>query len=259
MNGFRNSKSHIWSFTLLFVALFFSGCMHVSDSNPPGPWHESYQPIEDPDSHAFIFQALEKAKVEFGEPVIPVNKVLLRRSRKIEAAQHYRIGEDFSLTECVDSTNGLFVIYVGVDPGHRNYYALLAHECTHLLNPRITDWYMEGIATLFSEQVCAEQGKEWGGWKRHFMRSRRAPYALSYRMMLDLQGAFPVEYSSLMRHTAPLEADSNWQRIEIDSWIETLPQERQRDALLIIEPYVKTLRKNVSSQYGFTVPQALDD
>jgi len=254
----KGTVARLLPLCLFLLVALLPGCMHLSDSNPPGPWHEAYQPIDDPDSHAFIFQTLEMAKSEFGDPVIPVNKVLLRRSRKTEAARRYRIGEDFSLTECVDTTNGVFVIYMGVDPEHQNYYALLGHECAHLLNPRITDWYMEGIATAFSEQVCAELGKEWGNWKRHFMRSRRAPYALSYRMMLELQEAFSSEYPALVRHTAPRGADSDWQCIEIDLWLETLPQERREDALAIIEPYVKTLRKSVSSQYDFKVPQALE-
>lgn len=241
---------------LLFL-MVLSGCMQWSVSQPPGPWHEAYLPITDSDSHVFIAQSLEMAVAEFGEPVIPVNTVLLRRSKKNNNARHYRIAEDFSLTECVDPTNGVFVIYIGVAPEHPNYYALLGHECAHLLNAHITDWYMEGLATVFSEQVCAELGKEWGRWRRHFTRSRRAPYALSYRMMLELQEAFPSEYSQFVSQTDVRGGDSIWKCIDIDQWIQTLPEGHREMALSIIEPYAKTLRKKVSAQYAFRVPQPL--
>jgi len=234
-----------------------TGCMSLSDSRPPGPWHEAYRPITDPASEAFVSNAFEMAVAEFGEPVIPVNTILLRRSKKAESAMRYLIGEDFSLTECPDSTNGLFVIYIGVDPGHPNYYALLGHEVMHLLNPYITDWYMEGIATVFSEQVCGEMNLEWGSWKRHFMKSRRDSYALSYRMMLELNQEFPDEYPNLIRLLQVNAKDEKWRYIDIDAWLESLPQNRQSEALDIIEPYVKGLKKGINRQYGFAVPDAL--
>lgn len=241
-----------------FVFLFLSGCMQLSDSRPAGPLYEAYQPILDVESRAFVFQALEEAILAFGEPPFPVNTIHLRRSRKTEAAQRYSLGENFSLTQCVDPTNGVFVIFVGVGPDHRNYYALLGHECAHLIDPRITDWYMEGIATVFSEQVCAAQGKKWGDWRRRFgRRSRKEPYALSYRMMQELQVMFPDEYSLLVQHTVPRAEFPELRRIDIDGWIETLSEEQQVVAVAIIQPYIKKLRKKVSAQYDFQEPQAI--
>ncbi len=239
---------------LLFLSLLLSGCTGFMNGRPEGPWYKAYQPINDPDSETFRSAVFEEARAEFGGPAIPVNEVLLRRSRKTREARRYRLGEDFSLTECIDPTNGLFVIYIGVDPGDSNYYALLAHECAHLLNPYITDWYMEGIATVFSEQVCEEQGKEWGDWKRHFIKSRREPYALSYRMMLELQQAFPEDYPLMLQYTASKSADTPWLRIDIDRWIATLPSGRQQEARDIIDPYTSVLRKHTDKVYGFAVP-----
>jgi len=243
---------------LLFLSLAGSGCMRLSSSRPPGPWYDAYQPIEDPDTDVFLEQVLDLAMTEFGEPAIPINRILLRRSRKTEEVRRYRIGEDFSLTECVDPTNGLFVVYIGVDPGHSNYYALLAHECVHLLNPQVTDWYMEGIATVFSEQACEEVGEAWGDWKRHFLQSRRDPYALSYRMMSELRAAFPDQYPSLVHCIEPnANGPDRWLRIDIDQWIAALPDERREEALHIIEPYVNVLRKNTGKLYDFAIPSAL--
>ena len=241
--------------SLLLVFLSVSGCLRLSDGKPHGPWHEAYQPIDDPESEAFVSRALAAARAEFGEPVFPVEQVLLRRSQKVPDAWRYRLGEDFSLTECVDATNGVFVIYLAVDPGHRDYFPLLGHECAHLLNPYVFDWYMEGIATVFSERICAETGRKWGGWKRRFERSRRDPYALSYRMMLDLQRELPAEYPSIPQFTAEKGKGSDRLRIDIDAWLETLPAARRASALDIVSKYAKVLNRNASEQYYFTVPK----
>ena len=242
-------------FTFIFFAL--TGCMNLSSSTPPGAWHDAYQPIDDPASLAFISNGLARATAEFGEPVIPIKTILLRRSRKTEEAYRYRIGEDFSLTQCVDSTNGLFVIYIGVDPEHRNYYALLGHECAHLINPQITDWYMEGVATGFSEELCEAMDVEWGDWRRHFMRSRRDAYALSYRMMLELKEAFPNDYFTLLENPLSNGQESEWLHVDIDSWLASLPKNRRLEALDIIDPYVSILRKKTNEQYSFQIPDAL--
>ncbi len=231
-----------------------TGCLQLSSSKPSGPWHEAYEPINDPASEAYISECLERAIAEFGEPIFPVNKVLLRRSIKTHEARRYRIGEGFSLTECVDPTNGVFVIYLAVGPEHHNYFALLGHECAHLLNPYLFDWYIEGLATLFSEQMCEETGREWGDWKRHFERTRREPYGLSYRMMRELKEEFPNEYSSIIQCTADSKNGADRRHIDIDAWIETLPPDRSAIALDIISKYSHVLEKATSEQYYFKPP-----
>lgn len=249
----------MWVRGLGFILLLMasSGCLRIVEKKPPGPWHEAYQPIDDPESHAFVAAGLELAISQFGPPVVPVNQILLRRSTKAESALRYNIAEDFSRTVCVDKTNGVFVIYMGGDPGTRNYYAVLGHECAHLINPRIKDWYMEGVATVFSQQICEVTGKEWGDWERHYTRSRFEPYALSYRMMLELSETFPEEYPDLIRFTAETEKHPGWYHIDIDGWLGRLGDAEYQIALDIIDPYVNRLRKQVSSEYEFTVPEAL--
>lgn len=242
--------------SILLVLFVLSGCSLLSTDKPPGPWADAYQPITDPSSDTFISEALKKAQVEFGEPVIPINTIHLRRSRKTVEARRYRIAEDFSLTECADPTNGVFVIYIGDDPGSDNYYALLAHECVHLLHPYVMDWYMEGIATVFSEEVCSQLGGEWGDWKKQFMKSRRDPYAISYRMMRDLKDAFPQSYPLLVHCSVPAgKRSSPWRRIDIDQWITSLPSERQGEAVKIIESYENVLRKYTGELYSFSAPE----
>ncbi|MBN2683820.1 MAG: hypothetical protein JXR40_00940 [Pontiellaceae bacterium] len=242
---------------LLFLWFFLSGCAGVL-TRPPGPWYDVYQPIQDSTSHAFVADALARAVNEFGEPAFPVQKVLLRRSRKIGEFQNYRVREDFSLTECEDVDSGLLVIYMGLGPEDPDYWAFLAHECAHLLNPRITDWYMEGIATLFSKEVCEEQGIVWNSLRSHFETDEKEPYALSYRMMQALKEAFPEEYPSIIRFVAPNRSGEEWLRIDIDAWIASLPAARQSEALSIIEPYAKRLVKEKRKFYDFKIPSGID-
>ena len=241
---------------LLLLLSGLVGCMHFSENPPPGPWHTAYQPINDPESDAFILQTLELASTEYGSPIVPVKKILLRRSKKTAEAKCYRIAENFSLTECVDASNGLFVIYLAVDPEHKDYFPLLAHECAHLLNPYIFDWYMEGFATLFSEHACAKTGRKWSNWAHRFAKSRRKPYALSYRMMRELQHEFPSEFPSIIHFTAP-SCHNNTEHlyIDINAWLKTLSPTHRTTALAIIAPYTKVLLRESSTQYHFTIPK----
>lgn len=249
----QGSLSVLRVFVFISIVLL-TGCMQMSGGKPDGPWHQAYRAIEDPESEVFLAEALGMAVAQYGEPVIPVSKVMLRRSRKTDEARRYRISEDFSLTECVDSTNGIFVIYLAVDPGHRNYFSLLGHECAHLLNPDIFDWYMEGFASVFSEQVCEKTGREWGDWKRHFEQTRREPYGLSYRMMLELQEAFPDEYPSIIRYTAENGGGKARLHLDIDAWLATLPPDRRRIAWDIVNGYADGLQRRTSAQYHFSPP-----
>ncbi len=247
-------KRWISTVFLLGAVLFLSGCMRLSTGFPPGPRYEAYQPIGDQEAHQFIFQALEEATAEFGAPVISVNQVFLRRSLKTTAARSYPLRENFTETSCVDETNGVFAIYMGFSPDQSQFYGVLGHECAHLINAHVTDWYIEGVATVFSEQVCSKLGKDWGKWKRHFMRSRKDPYALSYRMMLELQEAFPVEYPTMIQFIVPRVGIPDWFRIDIDAWIDSLPEAQRASAMEIIYPYVKPLLKHTGVQYDFTAP-----
>lgn len=224
---------------------------------PDGPAYMAYEELNAPEAEAFFFQCLETLQEEYGPPEIPVNKVIFRRSKKTEEASRYRIAEDFSRTQCIDVTNGVFVVYIGADPKHRDFYPLLTHECGHFINAHIMDWYMEGFATLFSEEVCAKYGKEWGSWERHFNRSRKHPYARSYRMMRDLKAASPGAFPSLIRCVEPNAQNPEWLQIDVDAWLDKLDDDQYYEALDIIEPHLKLLKKYDQVYYTVKVPAGL--
>ena len=65
---------------VLLLIMGLSGCLTISDSYPPGPRYEAYQPIENLESQTFVSNALSLAECAFGAPTIPIQQVLLRRS-----------------------------------------------------------------------------------------------------------------------------------------------------------------------------------
>ena len=243
------------------LLLAATGCVRMEQGPPPVPWREVYREMETPPAvRAFIRRALGKAEREYGAPVFPVRQVLLRRSRKKEAFRRYPLAEDFALTECADPRAGLFVIYLPVDPADPDFYPLLGHECAHLLDPRIFDWYMEGFATVFSEEICAEAGRPWPAkWRRRFERRKSDPYAVSYRMMRALRDAFPEHYRRLPRCSVPVAAGSERLRIDIDGWLAGLPPADRRRACRIIGRYAKVLQHNRGPRYSFTLPAEMEE
>jgi len=238
-----------------FALLCLGACTHLLDAPPPGAWSAAYQPIHDPASDLFVSNALKRAISEFGDPVFPVRKVMIRRSKKNPSVQNYRLAEDFSLTECSDLSNGCCTIYLGVAPSDSAYFPMLGHECGHLLNPFLFDWYMEGFCTLFSEQFCAEQGKDWHAWRKKMDRKRHDPYAASYQMMRALHTAFPKEYVQLLQFAVSTPGFPGRQHIDIQAWIATLPVAQRPVAREIIRQHTKTLQHYSGAQYHFeTVP-----
>jgi hypothetical protein len=77
-------------------------------------------------------------------------------------------------------------------------------------------------------------------------------------MMQELQQELPTEYPSLVQYVATNGKGTDRLRIDIDEWVNALPDDRYDVALDIISNYSKTLKKQASQQYYFTVPQALE-
>jgi len=237
----------------LALTLLLSSCTQWKKGKPPGEWYESYQPIQNPQADLFVKQAISLTTTQFPDSIFPIKKIILRHSKKTTAAKNYRIAEHFSLTECIDSTNGIFVIYIEVDPTHPSFYPLLGHECTHLINPKIFDWYMEGIATQFSEDLCKKEGKSWAEWTKRFNKNSTDPYALSYQMMHQIkQTVSPQTYAAILRYRAPNHFSPSRERIDIIAWLKTLSPKEQTKVISIIRRYEKQLLAHKSKQYDFT-------
>jgi len=257
-NGNQPKKRGLLKVALALL-IILPACTQWEKGKPPGAWYKSYQPIQNPQADQFVKQALALTRTQFPPPIFPPQKIILRHSKKTAAAKNYRIAEHFSLTECIDITNGIFVIYIEVDPTHPSFYPLLGHECTHLINPKIFDWYMEGIATQFSEDLCKKEGKSWTEWAKRFNKTSTDPYALSYQMMHQIkQTVTPQNYATILQHRAPNHFNPNRERIDIIAWLKTLPPNKQKKVIAIIRRYQKQLLTHRSQQYDFTpIPSSL--
>lgn len=168
------------SLTLLFCLMLW-GCQTVQKKPEDLPFHLLYQPIEDAEARGFLRAGIDYLIHNYGSTRFPVNEVLLRYSGKNELGREYRIAEHFSRTEVVDAEAGIFTIYIAVPPDDPEFYPLLAHEIGHLKYPlRVDDWEMEGFCMVFSEELCAAQGKDWSIWKKRFDKDSDDPYAQAY-------------------------------------------------------------------------------
>lgn len=234
---------------LLFFLLL--GCISISYQKVPDKpiWTDYYQLITDEKTHAFINKALDDAIYNYGEPLFEIKKINVYRSQKNKTYRHLLIQEDFSLTEVIDNNNGHIAIYIGVDPDHPDYYFLLGHEVFHILNPYVKDWYMEGLASVFSEQICLINNYTIND-KLDILGDKENPYRLSYLMMKELTSEMPKSCYNLLNFIEINSKKLIWRRLNINKWIDSLSVDEQEKALKIIQPYEKQLSR-LSSENTF--------
>jgi hypothetical protein len=225
------------------TALAVAGCRTTAPPPPPPatPWEDCYRPIHDAAADAFVQAALAELG-RYGGPRIPVRRVELRLSRKTRAARRLRIAEGFTRTACVDPATGRFVIYLRVSPGDPEFYPLLGHECGHLLDARVRDWWMEGFCTLFSARLAEGAGRSWATWERRFRRRPDEPYAVAYRAAGDLEAAVPDAFAGLFRHPPRPGPEPGWFELPFAAWLETLgPQARVAAEAVLQRPEYQRL------------------
>ncbi|MGZ0654344.1 hypothetical protein ACWPKO_18070 [Coraliomargarita sp. W4R53] len=146
------------------------------------PFHTLYVPIESAEAAAFVAAGLDLLRREYAPLEFPVREVWLRYSETNTFGKAYKVAEHFSLTEVVDAEAGVFAIYIAVPVNDDEFYPLLAHEIGHLQQPSLRDdWGMEGFCMVFSEKLCALQGKDWSVWTKRFANNSKDPYARAYQ------------------------------------------------------------------------------
>ena len=246
-----------WSVGLLLISAV--SCVRLSPYPPPTvAWHRLYQPLEDPDAVLWVAAAYEQVIAEWGTPAHVWSDWMLLRSEK-RSDVVYQVKEGFSLTEIIDDKNHRAAIYVGEESSHPAYPLLLAHEAAHLFNPYITDWYMEGAATLFAIEFCASRGVSTAVWEEAFKKNKNDPYANAYQLMRELKSAFPDTYAQLIHTTERIHKQACWQRIDIDRWLDQRSESDRARALTIIHAYADQLQKQSDSAVVFTTPQSLNE
>ena len=251
----KNQRLPLYAVLIIFISSFLTAChslphvVTLSEKN----WKNYYQEIQHSPSDKFIQGALNEAIALYGKPSFEINKIHLVRSKKKPEFNHLLIQEDFSLTEVINSTNGIVVIYIGVNIDNENYYPLLAHEVFHLLNPYIKDWYMEGLASSFAEEYCLKCNLLSDGWIERFTNKKNDPYVTSFNMMNDIKSIFPNSHQNILQFTTKDIKNKNWIKIDINEWLNTYSYKDRTVLVDIIKIYEKRLKRK--SEVAFTLPK----
>lgn len=152
---------------------------------------------------------------------------------------------------------GHYVLWVSVPPGAENFYPQLGHETLHLLNNRLYDWYVEGLASVFSERMSEDNGHSWQAMREYFAARRETdPYAISYAMMRDLDAvAGPAGMRTFLSFAVWTDPAHSRMHIDIDGWLNSLGPIAARPLREVILRYADQLRAVAGHDTYFAVPR----
>lgn len=223
--------------------LLQSSVLPEGDSNVLG---SQDQIIADPEANAFVREGLSYAIELYGEPRIPVHKVILKYKPQ---------GSPF--TNLTDARKGLFTIYLTHNPKEYAFYGQLAHEIGHLLNAQLYDMYVEGLNTAFSEKLLKRSGKDWSGWEQYYRENKEPFYSSTYFMMKEVSEVAGDEaLQSLLSHARFEPQDSQRMYIDIEEWLKAVPREQRAQVRKVILKHAADVQKAMgSSSYNFKLPK----
>jgi hypothetical protein len=154
------------------------------------------------------------------------------------------VAEKFQL--CEAESAGRYVIYISTRPQDAEFYPALGHECCHLLNPRLFDWYIEGQCNVFSEKIARITGKSWQTWEKKF-RQGGEPYSIAYQMMKEIDAAAP----NALKH---LLGAAEGRAIDPDRWLGALEAEDRQTAATAINRHARALAACKGQMNSFVLP-----
>lgn len=152
---------------------------------------------------------------------------------------------------------GHYVLWLSAPAEAEEFPAQLGHETFHLLNNRLYDWYVEGLASLFSEAEAERQGLSWQGTREYFRARRESdPYALAYWLMRELQAAAGAGMRTFLAHAVWTDPERTRMHIDINGWLASLPPEAARAARAIITSQAQQMLALAGGGNHFAVPGA---
>ena len=219
-------------------------------------WYQYYQPINNSNAKQFVSKGIKHATQLLGKPAIPVNKIHLRFSKPLNP----KFRENFQLCEITDSDKGIFTIYLSHKPEKYSFWGQLGHEIPHLINAKLYDVYFEGVNTVFSEKLLKKEGRDWNGWLKHYKSGKDPFYAATYFMMKEVWSiAGNTNMRNLLSHAVATSKTKNRMHIDIDSWLNTLPNNERNKIIKVIHSHVKPIRKSIGNKvndYTFVIPKS---
>jgi hypothetical protein len=231
-----------FSLTLLLILSITINAYSQTDDN-----FKQYPSIDDPEVNSFIKQGLSYAIELYGEPRIPVNRVMLR----------YR--PEGALTNLTDSRNGIFTIFLSRKINEYSFYGQLAHEIAHLLNAQLFDAYIEGLNTVFSEKLLKRSGRDWSGWEDYYREYDNPFYSATYFMMKEVtEIAGESAIRSFLSYAKYRSDNSQRMYIDIEEWISSLPAGKRGQVTNVILRHAEHVHKSANGtreKYIFMLPK----
>lgn len=199
---------------------------------------EMYRPIDDTASRAFAERGLALATELFGPPAIPVNTLYLRHSTPLDPNHNLKRG--FQLCEISDRQQGIFTIYLGRWPTEYSFHGQLGHEIAHLLNADLYDAYVEGLNTAFAERLLRKEQRDWTRWETYYENDDPF-YGHTYRMMKQVWDVVGDEHIRRFLSYAVPSGDERKMHINIDGWLDSLPDPLRTAVLDIVRRNFDTI------------------
>lgn len=154
--------------------------------------------------------------------------------RKYVKRKKVRAG--LQLCEFMDEERGDMVIYLVRSAKEKGFYDELGHEVFHLLNPKFNDWFMEGWASVFSEDFARRQGKKWRVWKELFESEPESLYAQSYFMVKKAK-SLGMDFSSLRKFSK--KTDEGEYYLDLLAWVNSHDESVKEQAYELLSSYKK--------------------
>ena len=183
--------------------------------------------------------------------MFPATLILPFRERR-------RVTEGIELCEVADPVAGRVVLYVSSPEMSPQFYLQLAHETMHLLNPSIYDWYMEGLGSVFAEHMAAIKHLDWRPWQKRFASRRKSdPYAISYFMMREIVAVAGDDMGNFLQFAFYSGQPGGEMRLDVESWLAGLNQEKQKRILAILKRYGPQINKHRGQRNALIMPTVI--
>lgn len=155
---------------------------------------------------------------------------------------------NMQLCELASEKRGVFVIYLKHEPDSDPFYCELAHEMFHLLNPKIYDWHMEGLASVFAENLLKKERKSWEHFEKVLSDTEKA-YGASYHFIKTLYIHSNTPFKSILKFTKPWRGPR--EKIDIRPWLKGTTEAFQKEYKQTLSKYYPVLMENKSNNIEF--------
>jgi len=234
---------------ILFFIILFSSYSNASEIKTN--WYKSYPKIENIEAKEYLNDGIRYSIKQFGNPNIYINQVNLRLSKPLEK----NLRSNFQICEITDSKEGIFTIYLSRLPSEYAFYGQLGHEIFHLLNAKISDAYVEGLSTVFSEMLIIKNGKNWSRWLQYYQAGNEPFYANSYFMMKKIVSIVGIDnMHNFLSYTVYKDNREETMYLDINSWLKTLSLIKQTKVIEVIDLYSKEIIDSKKENVVFILP-----